>query len=109
MRTRALLMISFFFQFYFSQVAMAETIIYTAPAKDQPGKLAGELPIKRISSLLLPNGLVQLADDELKILAVPDWLFDRDVVLRGAIVRAEAATQQSGSIIGGLVYFYDGQ
>jgi len=89
--------------------AKADTVTYTAPTKDQSGKFQGEIPLSRLNSLLLPNGLVQLADEELKILAVPDWLFDRDVVLRGAIVRAEAATRQNGSVIGGLVYFYDGQ
>jgi hypothetical protein len=109
MRTRTLLAIACALQLVSSPVAWADTVTYTAPTKDQAGKLAGELPVQRISSILLPNGLVQLSDDELKILAVPDWLFDRDVVLRGAIVRAEAATQQSGSVIGGLVYFYDGQ
>jgi hypothetical protein len=109
MRMRYLLAIACALQLVLSPAAQAETVTYTAPTKDQPGKLAGELPIQRVSSILLPNGVVQLADDELRILAVPDWLFDRDVVLRGAIVRAEAAAQQNGSVIGGLVYFYDGQ
>jgi hypothetical protein len=109
MRTRTVLAIACALQLVLSPVAWADTVTYTAPTKDQAGKLAGELPVQRISSILLPNGLVQLSDDELKILAVPDWLFDRDVVLRGAIVRAEAAAQQNGSVIGGLVYFYDGQ
>jgi hypothetical protein len=106
---RYLLAIVCALQLVFGSAALAETVMYTAPTKDQAGKMTGELPIQRINSILLPNGLVQFSDDELKILAVPDWLFDRDVVLRGAIVRAEAATQQSGSVIGGLVYFYEGQ
>jgi len=109
MRTIACSIIACALQLVLSPIAWADTVTYTAPTKDQAGKLAGELPLPRISSILLPNGVVQLADDELKILAVPDWLFDRDVVLRGAIVRAEAASQQSGSVIGGLVYFFDGQ
>ena len=109
MRFKTGLMLVCALQLGLSPLVLADTVTYTAPTKDQSGKLTGELPVRRINSLLLPNGLVQLQDDELRILAVPDWLFDRDVVLRGAIVRAEAAAQDKGSVIGGLVYFYEGQ
>jgi hypothetical protein len=89
--------------------SLAGTIGYTAPSGETPGKFAGEIPIGKINGVLLPDGLVRFDGDELKIVAVPDWLFDRDTVLTGAIVRAEYAGQQTQSVIGGLVYFYDGQ
>jgi len=92
-----------------STKALASTIVYTAPTKDTPGTLAGEIPLNKIGTILLPDGLLQFSNDELTIGAVPDWLFDRDVVLRGAIVRAELVPQQNISLLGGLVYFYSGQ
>jgi hypothetical protein len=67
------------------------------------------MPLAKIGPILLPDGLVQFSDDELTIGAVPDWLFDRDTVLRGAIVRAEFVPQQKVSILAGLVFFYEGQ
>lgn len=87
---------------------LANPISYTAPTKDQPGMFSGELPIGRIGAVLLPDGLVEFSGDELKVGAVPDWLFDRDVVVRGAIVRAEIVPQKTDSIVAGLVYFFDG-
>jgi hypothetical protein len=87
----------------------ANTITYSLPAASQPGKFTGDLPLAKIGTVLLPDGLVQLKDDELEIAAVPDWLFDRDVVMKGVIVRAEIVAQQNVSIIAGLVYFFDGR
>jgi hypothetical protein len=89
--------------------SLAGTIAYTAPTGGEAGKFNGEIPVGKINSVLLPDGLVRFDGDELKIVAVPDWLFDRDTVLTGAIVRAEYAGQQNQAVIGGLVYFYDGQ
>jgi hypothetical protein len=89
--------------------AMANTITYALPSDNQPGKFTGDLPLPRIASVLLPDGLAQLKDDEIQIGAVPDWLFDRDVVLKGAIVRAEIVAQQNVSVVAGLVYFFDGR
>jgi len=88
---------------------LASPVTYTAPTKDEPGKLSGDIALSKIGPILLPDGLAQFSDDELVIGAVPDWLFDRDTVLRGAIVRAEFAPQQKISILAGLVYFYEGQ
>ena len=92
-----------------SSKASANTITYLLPADSQPGKFSGDLPLPAIGSVLLPDGLVQLKDDELQVAAVPDWLFDRDVVMKGVIVRAEIVAQENASIVAGLVYFFDGR
>ncbi|PWU01709.1 MAG: hypothetical protein C5B53_02470 [Candidatus Melainabacteria bacterium] len=87
----------------------ASTIKYTAPTADQAGKFEGELPIKTIGPLKLPNGAAVFQDDQIKIMAVPDWLFDRNVVLSGPIVRAEFAAQGTSQLIAGLAYFTEGE
>ncbi len=89
--------------------ALANSMSYIAPSGDQGGKFTGELPIAQIGPLALPDGIVKFSDDEMTVEAVPDWLFDRDVVLKGVIVRAEVAAQKDTSIVGGLVFFMDGQ
>jgi hypothetical protein len=110
MRIRLALAIVFAFYIGIAcKPALANTITYTAPTKDEPGKFSGDIPLTKIGPILLPDGSVQFVDDELNIGAVPDWLFDRDIVLKGAIVRAELVPQQNLSLLGGLVFFYDGQ
>lgn len=89
--------------------ADAATIKYTAPIGDQAGKFEGDLPLKSIGSIKLPNGAAVFQDDQLKIMAVPDWLFDRNVVLSGPVIRAEFAAQGNNQVIGGLAYFLEGE
>jgi hypothetical protein len=88
--------------------AFAKPIAYVPPIADQSGKFTGELPLRKLGSILLPKGVVRFDGDEIKVLAVPQWLFDRNVVLRGAIIRAEFAPQQPTGLMAGLVYFWDG-
>jgi hypothetical protein len=89
--------------------SLANTIFYSPPAGSMAGSLSGQLPLERLGGLLLPRGQVVLRGDEMQILAVPAWLFDRVSVLRGAVVRAESVAGQGRTQVGGLVYFYDGQ
>ena len=62
---------------------LANSMTYTAPTSEQPGKFTGELPIARIGTLALPDGLVKFSDDEMLVEAVPEWLFDHEQVLGG--------------------------
>jgi hypothetical protein len=87
---------------------LANSLTYTAPAGGEPGKFSGELPIARIGPLALPDGTIKFKDDEMIVEAVPEWLFDREPVLKGAIVRAEVVARKDTSVLAGLVYFTDG-
>lgn len=86
----------------------ANTIVYTAATPDTAGKFSGELSLAHIGSIALPDGVARFSDDEMSIAAVPDWLFDREEVLKGVIVRAELATQGKTSVVAGLVFFMNG-
>jgi hypothetical protein len=90
-------------------IALGNTITYSAPTATDPGKFSGELPIARIANVLLPEGLVNFSGDEVTVSAVPDWLFDHDTVLKGALVRAELQPAKGTSVVSGLVFFYEGQ
>ena len=57
--------------------------------------------------MILPKG-AGFSGDELLIRAVPQWLFDRNIVLKGVIVRAEGAQQANGFLLAGLVLMLDG-
>jgi hypothetical protein len=92
--------------------AQAGTITYSTPTDKQAGRFEGELPIQSIGSVKLPSGKVQFKGEDVNIFAVPDWLFDPNLVLSGALVRAEFASPANNSsraIIGGLAYFLAGE
>src|ERR1700721_2158951 len=72
---------------YLNIPALANAVIYSAPSDNQNACFTGEVPLKQIGSLLLPKAVVQFKSTEVNILAVPDWLFDRSIVLSGALVK----------------------
>lgn len=93
----------------FNSFAFAESpFVYAVPTADHPGKFGGEVQIDRIGSLLLPKGVASFSGDELSIRAVPQWLFDRSVVLKGVVVRAEGLSQEKGIALSGLAVILEG-
>jgi hypothetical protein len=86
--------------------SFANSLNYAAPTKEEAGRFSGELPISSVGTVRTPRGLVRFRDDELTVLAVPQWLFDRNVVLKGAIVETEVI---DGKTMQGLVYFFEGE
>lgn len=108
-RTQWLSVISAIFLALVDHSALAYLLTYTQATADQPASFAGSVPLAKIAGVLLPKGMASLEGDQMKIRAVPRWLFDRNLVLQGAIIRAEVVVQQSSCVLGGLVYFHEGQ
>ncbi|MBX9685116.1 MAG: hypothetical protein K2X27_00365 [Candidatus Obscuribacterales bacterium] len=97
-------------QFCFNPLgSIAGVVKYSAPTPELAGKFSGEISVDRLANLALPDGLLTFRDDEVIVQAVPEWLFDREEVLKGSIVRAEILTQKNAAVLAGLVYFNDGQ
>ena len=90
------------------QPALANLFVYEAPTKEESGKFTGELSLDKIARLLLPKGTISFEGDQVKIRAVPRWLFDRNLVLQGTVVRAEFVSKANICLVGGLIYFYQG-
>lgn len=68
-----------------------------------------ELPLKSIGKLLLQSGSISFKRDaRVEVGSVPEWLFDRHVVLSGKLIQARVNTSGSNSTIDGLIYFTDG-
>ena len=88
--------------------SLANALTYIAPTDNQNGGFQGELPIKRIGPLQLPKAVVQFTDEKVNVLAVPEWLFDRNLVLSGPLVKAQVDVQGQNSSVHGLVYFLEG-
>ena len=58
--------------------------------------------------MALPQGLAVFDGHAIDIEAVPDWLFDRDEVLTGAVINSSITTSGPNAIIKGLVFFTGG-
>jgi len=65
------------------------------------------LPLTTVGSLVLPNGQLELTENEVHIEAIPEGLFDSRVIITGVIVSATPIDEQSSSM-SALVYFYAG-
>jgi hypothetical protein len=93
----------------FTNPALAQAgFTYSPPNGANPGKVAGDFAVDKVGKIALPRGIVSFAQDELIVQAVPGWLFDRNVVFKGPIVRAEAVPQNNSYVLGGLAVMLDG-
>ncbi len=87
---------------------IANPLVYMAPSAGKNGSFEGEISIKQIGPLLLPKAVVQFKGSEVNVLAVPDWLFDRNLVLSGTLVNAQVDVENKTASVRGLVYFWGG-
>jgi hypothetical protein len=96
--------------FVFGSVSYADPVSYTPPTAETKGigNLVTQLPVSRIGSLALPRGLAVLSGHSIEIQAVPEWLFDRDTVLSGAVINPTMTVQGGNSVVRGLAFFNGG-
>ncbi|MBI1269180.1 hypothetical protein GC174_01975 [bacterium] len=95
-----------------SKLAAAGTMVllscqlsaFAYPISMSEAAIEGKLATANIGMLKIPRGSVKLKGDSISVGAVPDWLFDRHVVLKGKVI----STRMEGSKIQGLAYFLEG-
>lgn len=90
--------------------ASAAPLVVTKDAKGAT-QISTRVRTDAIGVLKVPNGSVKIQGDVVSVSAIPDWLFDRHVVLTGKLLnhRIEPSTQGSTSVsISGLIYFLNG-
>lgn len=107
---KPLLVLSLSAQLLLSTAALADPISFTPDAKNpqSAGNLVGQIPVKSIGSLALPEGLAVFDGHTIEVEAIPDWLFDRDAVLTGAVINSSMTTSGANAIVKGLAYFHAG-
>lgn len=95
----------------------ATTDATTLPVLKLPATTAGtstsiecsELPLKNVGKLLLHTGSISFSSGaKVQVGAVPEWLFDKHIVLSGKLLQAKVNTQGTASTVDGLIYFNDG-
>ncbi|MDZ4833078.1 MAG: hypothetical protein SGJ27_04685 [Candidatus Melainabacteria bacterium] len=61
-----------------------------------------------LGKIKVNNGSVKFSGNDVTVGAVPDWLFDRHVVLTGKLIDSRISSSASGTVIQGLMYFTGG-
>ncbi|MBX9670469.1 MAG: hypothetical protein K2X93_22905 [Candidatus Obscuribacterales bacterium] len=82
-----------------------------APIQVEKGTDSGieaRVKTETLGFLKVPNGSVKFSGKTVLVGAVPEWLFDRHVVLKGQLIKHSISTAQGTTSVQGLVYFNDG-
>ncbi len=97
-------------QLLIGSASFADPLSFTPDGKtpQSNGTFVGQIPVKSIGSVALPQGQAVFDGHRIDIEAVPDWLFDRDEVLTGAVINSSITTSGPKAILKGLVYFNSG-
>lgn len=72
-------------------------------------KIEAKLDADNIGMLKIPRGSVKVNGEKITVGAIPEWLFDRHVVLKGTILRTEIEGAGASTRIRGLAYFESGE
>lgn len=88
--------------------ALAHPISMSPGSADSEAAIEAKLSTANIGMLKIPRGSVKLKGDSITVGAVPDWLFDRHVVLKGKVVSTRLEGSGKETKIRGLAYFLEG-
>ena len=109
-RVKSLLTACVSAQLLLGTVAFADPCTFTPDTKSPQGNgtFVGQVAVKSIGTVALPQGLAVFDGHTIDIEAVPEWLFDRDEVLTGAVINSSITSSGPNAIIKGLVFFTGG-
>lgn len=88
--------------------ALAHPISMSSGSADSKDAIEAKLVTTNIGMLKIPRGSVKLKGDSISVGAVPDWLFDRHVVLKGKVISTRLEGSGKDTKIRGLAYFLEG-
>jgi hypothetical protein len=92
----------------FAASAFAASIKFTPQVNLNGGAIIGRIPIEKFDKLTLPRGRAYFKSNIVEITAIPEWQFDRQIVLSGPILKSWSAVQGNTATINGIAYFQDG-
>jgi hypothetical protein len=88
--------------------AQAATIDFTPDITGKSGTVRGKIPLEKLAGVDIPRGRVAFKGGLLEVTTVPEWQFDRSVVLSGPVLKTEARIEHGEAYIHGLAYLCDG-
>jgi hypothetical protein len=90
------------------RAATAATVRFNPDANSVEGTLVGRVFLNKMGGLKLPRGRAVFKGNSVDITIVPEFQFDRVVVLSGALVSVHSDINGQQAAFNGIVYFFEG-
>lgn len=91
-----------------SPAAHALPVRFNPEANTNGGAIYGKVPLEKIGPLVLPRGRVNLKSHTIEVSAIPEFQFERQVILSGPILKCSTVYSGSLTYINGIAYFDSG-
>jgi hypothetical protein len=88
--------------------AMCAAVSFTPQTATNGGDVVGRIPIAKFGALELPRGRAYFKTNVLEVTAIPEYQFDRQIVLSGPILKCWSSSDGKVASINGIAYFQDG-
>ena len=89
--------------------ANSAAISFTPQPATNGGAIVGRIPLEKFGALELPRGRVFFKTNVIELTAIPEYQFDRQVVLSGPIIKCWSSQDGKTASINGIAYFQDGE
>jgi len=89
--------------------AWAAAVSFTPQPNLNGGAIVGRVPISKFGKLDLPRGRAYFKSNIVEVTAIPEWQFDRELVLSGPILKCWSSIEGKDATINGIAYFQDGE
>lgn len=88
--------------------ALAASINYTSGPVGGFAGLHGSIKLEKLGSVAIPRGRMTFRGNTVELTTIPEWQFDREVVLSGLVLKTSVQVSGQESVIKGIAYFQDG-
>jgi hypothetical protein len=88
--------------------ALAESITFRPEDNTNGGAIVGRIPLDKFGTIPMPRGRVSFKNHFLEVSAIPEYQFDRQVVLSGPILKCACINTGSKVYLNGFAYFQSG-
>lgn len=90
------------FQSLLGLPALAESISFTPEDNTNGGAIVGRIPLEKFGAIDLPRGRVSFKSHFIEVSAIPEYQFDRQVVLSGPILKCSSINAGSKVYLNGF-------
>jgi len=88
--------------------ALAATVTFIPDGGANTGSIDTFIPVDKIGTMPLPRGRVVFRGNVIEVTMIPEWQFDRQVVLRGPVLDTTISADGGQAVLRGTVFFNEG-
>lgn len=93
-----------------TSAALAGTVFFSPDNQDATsGSVETALQLERVGTVPLPRGRIVIRGNTAEITVIPEWQFDRRVVLFGPVLDTTVASTDSRSMVNGIAFLDAGE